>query len=224
MRIYRLRVVAAALCVASLGSVALVETGVSAATRQTTTKPKKKTTTRKKTTITRKPVTTKASSTVSSSTLVAGATELDVRNAAIKDLYERYKTLVIKINENQTNVLVVPTDGRKILTGQALQNLSNYEKEVQESGLYYVNVKHESFDFRIESSSATAARIRVCVRLSDSGAFRRKDNSSAPNPVPVAVNDQQYDLVYSADVKRWFVSDNGYFNEEADKSKCADGK
>jgi hypothetical protein len=220
MRIYRLRVVAAALCVASFASFGATNE-VSAVTRRTTTKPKKKATTRKKTT-TRKPVTTRPAS--STTTLVAGATELDIRNAAIEDVYERYKALIIKIEENKTTTPVVPIDGKAILTGQAYLDVLGYEKAEIATGLYFVNVTFEGIDFRIESSSPTNATFRVCERLKTGGARKKSDNSPAVDPFPLVVNDRQYDMVYSPDAKRWFISLGGRFNDESGVSRCADGK
>jgi hypothetical protein len=221
MRIYRLRIAAAALCVASIGSLA-IDTEVLAATRRTTTKPKKKP---RKTTTTRKRVTTKPVVTIpASSTLPAGATELDKRNAAIKDVYDRYKALYVKMSDNKTLTPVVPEEGKTILTGKAYENLVEYEMRVLATGLYFVNTKFESIDFRIESSSTSSAVIRVCDRISDSGARKKSDNSVATNPVPVVVNDREYELVYSTETKRWFISLVSRLNVEEDKSKCGDGK
>ncbi len=215
MRNYRLGFVVAVLCVASFASFTMGNE-VSAASRRTT-KPKR--------TTTRKPVATKPIATiVPTSTLVVGATELDVRNAAIKDAYEQYKALYVKIVENKTTSAVVPTTAKTILTGQAFLDAVRFERTVLALGLYFENTRFESIDFRIDSSSSTSAVFRVCERISDTGARKKTDNSVATNPVPMAVNDRQYDLVYSPDAKRWFISLAGRFNDEVDKSKCADGK
>jgi hypothetical protein len=218
MRIYRLRIVAAALLVASVASFPF-ENDVSAATRRTTTKPKKKPTKRK-------PTTTKPVSTIAPTptTLVPGPSELDVRNSAIKDVYERYKALIVKVEENKTTFPIVPIEGKSILTGEGYLDIVEFERRYLASGLYFVNVSVESLDFRIVSSSATSAVVRVCERIQDKGARRKTDDSVALNPVPVVVNDRQYDLVYSSDEGRWFIALGGRFNEEEDKSKCADGR
>ena len=160
---------------------------------------------------------------VAPTTKVRKPTEYDRRIAALKDLFERSKALEEKRLANKTNVAVVPVDGKTILTGVAYAALVKSEQEDLVAGIYYTPSAIEAIDFRIESSSPSAAVLRVCER-SRSVPTYKKDDSPVPGGVVLYVTDLQIKVVYSPKAKHWLIAGGGHFEDVEGQSKCADGK
>jgi hypothetical protein len=154
----------------------------------------------------------------------AKPTAADRRKAALIDLEARAGALFVKRNVNKTNVSIIATEGDTVYTGDAYRGVLDAEQRDLTSGIYYPNTTFESFNFRILSSSATAAVIRVCERATSTGAFYKKDDSPAVDAFPLVVADYQVNAVYSAKAKRWLFSKYAYVGDTEGKSKCADGK
>jgi hypothetical protein len=160
---------------------------------------------------------------VAPTTKVRKPTEYDRRIAALKDLYARFVALDEKRLSNKTDVAIVPVEGKTILVGTAYNGMVINEKSDLAQGIYYGPLAIESLNLRVESSSATAAIMRVCQRYSTVSPKYKKDDTVAPGPVTY-VTDLQISTVYSAKAKRWFISEYPHFEDVEGQSKCADGK
>jgi hypothetical protein len=154
----------------------------------------------------------------------AKPTAADRRKADLRDLYSRGTLLYVKRNANKTNVSIVAAEGNTIFTGEAYRGVLEAEQQDLAIGNYFPNTTVESFDFRVVSSSTTAAVIRVCERLKSTGAFSKKDDSPAVDPFPLVVTDLQFDAIYSVKAKRWLISKSTIIGDTEGKSRCADGK
>ncbi len=151
-------------------------------------------------------------------------TAADRRKADLTELHVRASALYVKWNVNKTDVSVVAAEGNTIYTGEAYRGVLAAEQRDLAAGNYYVGTTVESFDFRILSSSTTAAVIRVCERFKSNGAVNKQTGTPAVDPFPLWVTDRQISAVYSPRAKRWLFSRFAFLEPEEGKSKCADGR
>ncbi len=166
-----------------------------------------------------------ATSSATAAVTTRPASAADQRRKAVLAVYEANRQLQYRYLTNKTNTPLVLTQGPKIYTGAALQAAIKDEASILASGIYYDMrlEQYEALNLRIESISTTTAVIRVCERTTPVAKYKR-DDSPAPDDLPVYVSDKEITVVYSARAKRWLISKQFRLEADEGRSRCGDSK